>query len=173
MIIYGGIEVGAESITVAHDGSGDFETIQEALDDASEGDIIEVRDGRYYENVVVNKRVDLEGESSETTIIDGHGEGITVHITMDRVNMSGFKVMGSGDGNGDAGIKVEADHCEIKGNNCSANNRTGILLTEASQNKISDNKVNRGPIRGINLLQSDGNNVSDNTCDHLDIAIDL
>ena len=59
----------------------DFSTIQEAINAASDGDIIFVRNGTYYENVVVNKAVSLIGQDSNKTIVDGNGGFSAVSIT--------------------------------------------------------------------------------------------
>ena len=48
-----------------------YEKIQWAVGNASEGDTIFVNAGIYHEHVVVTKSVKLLGEDSNTTIIDG------------------------------------------------------------------------------------------------------
>lgn len=48
-----------------------WNTIQEAIDDAVDGDTVYVYNGTYYENIKVNKSLNLIGENRETTIIDG------------------------------------------------------------------------------------------------------
>ena len=59
-------EVTGETIIVPDS----YPTIQEAINNANEGDVIFVRHGTYYENLVVNKSVSLVGEDRETTTID-------------------------------------------------------------------------------------------------------
>ncbi len=63
----------ADTIIVAKDGNGDYSSIQNAIDNATEGDIIKVWEGTYEENVVVNKTVSLIGNGSEVATIDGGG----------------------------------------------------------------------------------------------------
>jgi len=50
--------------------SGQFRTIQDALDDANDGDVIRISEGRYRETLVVRKRVQLigVGRVAETVI---------------------------------------------------------------------------------------------------------
>jgi len=53
-------------------GGGDFTTIQEAVDAASDGDVIFVREGVYYENIVIaGKWLEIRGESPSLTHIVG------------------------------------------------------------------------------------------------------
>ena len=63
--------VEAKTVTVDDDGGQDFKNIQDAIDFADEGDIVFVYSGTYYENVIINKSINLEGEDMDTTIIDG------------------------------------------------------------------------------------------------------
>jgi parallel beta-helix repeat protein len=73
----------------------DYSTIQAAIDAASDGDTVFVRNGTYYENVVVDKAVSLIGERQNTTIIDGE-----VNITADYSNIKGFTVQNNVGGEG-------------------------------------------------------------------------
>ena len=70
----------------------DYPTIQEAINNAADGDTIFVRSGTYYENVVVDKAVSLTGENVEGTVIDGGGSGSVVMIAANGVNVSGFTI---------------------------------------------------------------------------------
>jgi nitrous oxidase accessory protein NosD len=74
-----------------------YPTIQEAINNADDGDLIYVRSGVYYENVVVNKTVSLLGENRNSTIIDGGGNG-TVVIIENAINttLNGFTIRDSG-----------------------------------------------------------------------------
>jgi nitrous oxidase accessory protein NosD len=70
----------------------DFLTIQEAINNAADGDTVFVRAGTYIEHVVVNKTVALVGESVETTVIDGNYTGHVFHVFSSFVNVTGFKI---------------------------------------------------------------------------------
>ncbi len=58
---------------VGGSGPGNYTTIQDAVDNASEGDTVFVFDDSspYVENIVVNTSLSLIGEKKETTIING------------------------------------------------------------------------------------------------------
>jgi len=147
-------------------GDGSFEhplnKIQDALDYATDGDIIRVFEGTYYENVIVNNSVDLIGNGSVNTVIDGGENWDVVTISVDWVNLSGFTVTGSGGGY--AGIIAHSDHNHIFENNCS-NNWCGIRLSHSSDCTIENNTCSNNS-RGIYLKDSSNNTVSNNTCSH-------
>ena len=46
-------------------GSGNFTKIQDAIDNASDGDVILVYNGTYYENISINKCLTIIGNTTE------------------------------------------------------------------------------------------------------------
>ena len=73
----------------------DYEKIQWAIGNASDGDTIFVRAGTYYEHVAINKSISLIGESKYNTILDGNGTGTVMDITANNVSISGFTIQNS------------------------------------------------------------------------------
>jgi parallel beta-helix repeat protein len=73
----------------------DYVTIQAAVDAASAGDTILVRNGTYYEHVVVWKSVSLIGESKKDTIVDGNYSGSPITILADDVTVTSFTIQNS------------------------------------------------------------------------------
>ncbi len=124
-------------IIVDSEGGGDFETIQEAIDKASNGTTIRVWDGTYYEHVVVNKTLTLIGNGSSTTVIDGMDEEKDV-LTIEEnwVNLSGFTVQGSGNGWMNTGVRVESEYNLLE-NNTFTSNKHGVTLA-GGNNTITD-----------------------------------
>ena len=49
----------------------DYSTIQLGINNANPGDTIFVRNGVYYENIIIEKKITLVGENKNNTIIDG------------------------------------------------------------------------------------------------------
>ena len=87
---------GAATITVDDSGGADFPSIQKAIDAANPGDSVFVYNGLYFENITINKTIDLDGESRTDTIIDGGGWDDVVYISSDWVNITGFTINNSG-----------------------------------------------------------------------------
>ena len=62
---------GENIITVDAAGTGQYTTLQSAIDNASAGDIIQVDPGLYYENITVNQPLEIVGSGAGDTIICG------------------------------------------------------------------------------------------------------
>jgi len=58
----------------------DYPTIQEAINKANNGDTVYVRQGTYFENIVVNKTISLVGENKSMTVINGNKTGTTISV---------------------------------------------------------------------------------------------
>lgn len=83
------VTIGAVTLYVPDD----YSTIQAAVDAANPSDTVFVRAGTYYEHVVINKSLILQGEDKTTTIIDGSGSGYGIHMpSTDNVSISDFTV---------------------------------------------------------------------------------
>ena len=124
LVIMEGAE--GKTITVDDDGNGDYERIQQAIDNATDGDTIRVWDGTYLENVVVDKALRVSGNGSDVTIIDGGGEGTVVSIIGGNITFSGIRVIGSGAKWG--GIGVNSNNNRIENNLCVNHTGFGIAL---------------------------------------------
>ena len=146
----------------------DYPTIQAAVNAASAGDTIIVRNGTYNENVKVNKRLTIRSENgSDSTIVQAANSMDHVfEVTADHVSISGFTVEGALD-RWNAGMYITANYCNISNNNAS-NNTFGILLEHSNNNIISNNEicsnVYRGNFAGIYLVYSSNNIISNNIC---------
>jgi parallel beta-helix repeat protein len=135
-------------------GEGNYTIIQEAIDDATNGDTVFVYNGTYYEVLVVNKTIGLIGENRDTTVIDG-GWGIyVVDVSADGVTISGFTIK-----NGIYSIRlVSSSNNTIMDNNAS-NTEFGIYLSSSSNNTVIGNTANSNIEGGIGLSESSSNNI--------------
>jgi len=159
------MEVSGDTIIVAKDGSGDYDNIQEAVNNSTAGDTIEVHDGTYVENVYINKTLTLIGNGPANTAIHAYGTGSAVIINAPTTNISGFACTGSGEGYNDAGIQVNAvGGCRIEANDCSNNGRTGIYVSLADNTLVSENVASLNPHAGIWLDNSATCLVKKNDC---------
>ncbi|MCK4266024.1 MAG: right-handed parallel beta-helix repeat-containing protein, partial [Thermoplasmata archaeon] len=74
----------------------DYDTIQYAIDNSSNGDIIRVHAGTYVEDVMVNKTISIIGNGTTKTIIQGIGLE-SVQIDANNSNMSEVHIEGGDD----------------------------------------------------------------------------
>ncbi|MEJ2126009.1 MAG: NosD domain-containing protein [Candidatus Bathyarchaeota archaeon] len=161
----------------------DYETIQEAIDLANNGDTIAVTAGTYNEEwVSVNKSVSVIGDNQKTVLHYHSSLGFVV--TADNVHIDGFTVTGSEATQG-YGISISgAKGCVITNNqltenhvgisvygnssgntvseNIVAHNNRSIELINAHNNMITENNITTGLISGISLDESTGNTISKN-----------
>jgi len=133
--------------------------IQQAIDNAAEGDTVYVEEGTYYENIVINKTISLEGAGREKTIIDGGWLGDTVVISVDNVNISGFTIL-----NGSKGINVISNDTRISDCHC-VSNIIGIYVNTARRCILEDLRCDRNYGGGICYVGSDYNSLINSTCD--------
>jgi parallel beta-helix repeat protein len=150
-----------ETIIVDINGTGDYTSIQDAIDNANEGDTIEVWDGTYYENIYVNKSVSLLGNGSVETVLEGNNRWPVIIVVANWVNISGFLVSAS-DLNSSShdyyGIYLyNVSNCTLQNNNFSKIG-FGIQIGNSNGNEIINNTGNFG----ISIYNSNNNFVINN-----------
>jgi len=139
--------------------------------------VIFVYNGTYYENIVIEKSINLIGENRENTIIDGRGDGIrqkpTITINVDWINVSGFTIEESMS----FGIDVNSgDNINIYNNIVTSNNYDGIMLYRSNESYISGNIIKNNGLGGIvcyfGLVKSFiyENNITDNDVTGIKLA---
>ena len=139
----------------------DYPTIQQAVDNASDGCIIIVGDGIYRENVVINKSITLTAGSSP--IIDGMG-GYGINVTANDTIVQGMTVI-----NCSTGIYVHNDSFTIHDVtlddntvfNCTYSQGNGIRFSSVINSTINNTRVN-DTLRGVSLGSSSYNNITNN-----------
>ena len=139
----------------------DYARIQWAVDNASAGDTIIVRDGTYVENIDINKQLTIKSEngSSNCIVQAKNSEDHVFYVTADNVTIKGFTVTGSGK----AGIFLyKSNNSRIENVNASNNWYCGIHLDYSSNNTITGNTVLYNKF-GICFCKSSNNIIANDT----------
>jgi parallel beta-helix repeat protein len=155
---------------VGGSGLNNYSKIQDAIDNASDGDIVFVynENSPYYENIVIiNKSISLIGEDRNTTVIDGFNNGNVVKIYhCSNVNIHGFTV-------NDAGYKFledilifidSCDNCVVSNNFLNNSDPSypteGVYLSESNNIQITNNVIYDGI--SVSLKYSNNNTITHN-----------
>jgi parallel beta-helix repeat protein len=70
----------------------EFPTINQAIQNATDGDNIFIKEGIYNETLVIDKQLNIQGEDTNKTIINGNLTGTVIQIFHDNVNITGLTV---------------------------------------------------------------------------------
>jgi nitrous oxidase accessory protein len=135
----------------------DYPTIESAITNANDGDIIFVKKGTYVENPVINKSVSLIGEDRDTTVIDVTAG---LRVESNSVTITGFTIS-----DGWRGISLSGNQCVISGNRIT-NATNGIVLFGCENNSITGNVFQSiGLSSAIQLNFANRNLVNENYID--------
>jgi nitrous oxidase accessory protein len=148
-----------DTIYVDDDGcTGCIRKIQDAIDLAEDGDTVFVHSGIYYENIIINKKIQLIGENRNSTIIDGLKKRDVIQLREDEISVNGFTIKKSGYYIS-AGIRIESNYCVIF-NNIFDMDGIGILI-KSKYNNIYQNMIQKCEYAGIKIDDC-YNNIYDN-----------
>ncbi len=158
----------AVSLGVSRHGSR-FRTVGEALRSARPGDTIQVSEGLYEGNLILDRTVTLEGKGKP--VIRGTGADSTITVTAPACTIRGFVIehCGSELQTEDSGILLRSDKNRIEDNEL-RDILYGIYLYHSSGNEILRNTIRgrtylesgeRGA--GLHLWDSPDNTIEDNT----------
>ncbi len=184
----------AATLYVGGGGPGNYTTIQDAINTANPGDTVYVFAGTYNEQISIGIPLSLQGESRDTTTINGGVSSYVVNVTADWVNITGFTVRGNWSTPYNVGIELYyVQNCLITDNiityaeygvhlfhsnnnevshNSFDNSSYGTYLTSSTGNTITINFF-RDLWYGIFLYESDGNTLSSTAAVDLGYAIRL
>lgn len=127
------IKVGAEH---------SIKTIHKALEQAKNGDVIEVYSGVYTEgNILIDKSVHLKG--IDRPVLDGEMEYSILTVSADSVTISGFKIINVGKSYTEdkCGIRMKrCDHFLVE-DNILENNFFGIYLEKCHYGVVRNNTI--------------------------------
>ncbi len=129
------------------------QSIQEAINNADEGDTIFMKNGTYTQSlIIVNKTVTLLGESPEGTIIDGErtdDAAFILNVITSNVRIMNLTVQNTTIGSGSFGVQLaivqnaEVSGCIIK------DSGTGIRLLRSNSCRIERNTIIQNTEHGI------------------------
>lgn len=138
------------------------DSIQDAVDMASPGDVVSVASGTYYEHVVINKALTLKGAGSSDVFIDGSGENeAIISVSASNVEISGFTIQ-----NGSktyeypyGGIQILHSENVTVRNNVIQKNYYGVFLSTSNFSNIIENVIIEDYDCGIKVSDSSYNHV--------------
>jgi len=153
---------------VGGNGPGNYTYIQDALDDASNGDIVYVYSGTYYESVNISVSIALVGENKDTAIIDNLGNWYSViKIDADDVSISCFTLKNSGASGPPAynhgGIAVYTSRNCIISDIILSEMEYGIIISQDSDTvSIINNSISQMALAGVYITHNSQNIFVDN-----------
>jgi nitrous oxidase accessory protein NosD len=113
---------------VGGSGPGNYTRIQDAIDNAIEGDTIFVYHGMYYEHDLVISKLNLIGEDRNITIIDGHDAFQLGILVGDGATVRGFTIRGFTQFNSGIGISINGNKVTISDNVITGCSPYGIYI---------------------------------------------
>ena len=161
LIIFLSSETSAKTISVAKDGSGNYEKIQTAINNSQNGDTITVKNGIYQENIIINKIISLNGQDKEKTVIDANNHEDGIKIEANWVNISNFRITNCGENDFDSGIEIRSSNVQVTNCSISDNKGYGIYLKKSDNNKIANCSINNNSDGGIYMDECLGNIIRD------------
>jgi len=159
--------VSGATLYVGGGGSGNYSTIQAAIDNASDGDTVFVYyvPWNYNEHILINKSINLIGENyfGMRPIIDGGGDPHVVYVSdVNYFNMSWFEVINSGTGPDWSGIYIISSSNVNISNNKVRDNCYGICIALSSFINVQGNEI-YGNLWGIKSSHSSNNTFINNS----------
>ena len=173
-------------------GISEFTSLETAVANANDGDVIVVCPGTYSENTMtIDKEICINGSDPNTTIINAASSGRIFQVLADNVKISGLTLSGANTSNNTAAIRVgeaadasqllNVSNCIVTGNsygidltaessqvtidNCRVTNNTSSygIFVAGSQHTLSNNDVSFNSNEGIFLSVTQNNTLQDNT----------
>jgi nitrous oxidase accessory protein NosD len=109
-----GSTIEGNTLYVGGSEEGNYSNIQDAIDNASDGDTVFVYDDSspYFENIVLDKSIDLIGEDRDTTVIESSHFTNAIRLKSNWVNINGFTICNGSiqDWDGFSNIVISDNH---------------------------------------------------------------
>lgn len=149
-------QLGGSTLHVGGSGPGNYSTIQSAINDANNGDIIFIYNNNYFENIIVNKSINIIGEEKDITIINSVDDYSTISIQSSDVLLKGLTIRDSPKW----GVDVyNSDGCSnISIVDCMIDyNHGGILLVNTTNSTIDACTIKNNLGLSVYLLHDSSN----------------
>ncbi len=146
------------------DGSAEYpyQTIRDGVNASSDGDTVFVYSGTYYENLVIDTSITIQGQDRNSTLSNGSGHEDVICVIADDVNISRFTIEYCGRNYmEDAGIDVQSSKNNVIQNCDILNNSNGIILNKANKNMIGYNTLEKCDF-SILIFRSHNNMINGN-----------
>lgn len=169
-------EITLDGITLHVGGTGEnnYTHIQQAIDNASSGNIIYVYTGTYYENIILDKELVLKGENKEDTVINAQGFGNVITVVATNCSISNLTITGSGQSDSiqaSCGIYSKNYSLSIF-NNTIRDNHVGIAILQGTLTAIKNNALSHNN-KGVYLQNSSSIYLINSTLSHNNEAVNL
>jgi len=147
-------------------GPNNYSSIQDAINDSMDGDTVFVYDDSspYYENITIDKSINLIGENRDSTEINGSKLDDlidTINISADNVYVNGFNINHNLGYYYQAAINIFSDYAIVTNCKIHSNNWIGISLIDSSNSQIFDCELFNN-LMAIHMVDSNENEIS--TC---------
>ena len=160
------INLSGKTLYVGGNGPGNYTKIQEAIDNASDGDTVFVYSGTYYGTINVHKSIILQGQDKYSTILDGGGSAkYIIVLRKDNTQIIGLTIRNA------IGSYSACIYTDISSNNVISDNIIedayygidfkGDYHYSVKNSTISNCLIRRTSI-GIYALQSNSHNINNN-----------
>jgi len=136
-----------------------YQSIQKAINEASQGDKLRISPGIYYENIVVNKSITLYGSKRDEVIIEPSSKSVIIfNVISYNVTIRSLTVR-----NAHFGIYLFYSNnnkiVDIKSINC----KLGVFVRNSNRTLIRDCVIVNATVAGIEIYHSSGNILINNT----------
>lgn len=150
-------------------------SIQNIINDAKAGEVVQLSQGFYEEEIIINQPIHLVGEEN-TTFIQTSSNPVII-INSDYVVLDNITIIHEDDDNDSPAILINGNNNILRQINIDTNSY-GIQLNEANDNKIQDvtivgdkkQKINERK-HGIDIWKSNNNEIAHSSISHVQDSI--
>jgi len=156
-------ELNSNVFIVGFSDNSDFSNIQDAIINATDGDIIFIEKGIYYGNFDINKKVNLIGEDKNTTIIYGDKFRNVINVNKNNISISNLSIGMNGFLSNNSNLSFSGIYFKSNSNiieNCIISNNIYGIIFENSSNNIIRNCIFSRNNNGLHFINSSYNQLS-------------